>query len=173
MAAPISAASANVTEIRDIYTLSGGSMGGTFGGVTASGDFGVDYYSNGKDYLFADVTASENIGGTTYTYNFNYKCYSLSPGCNSQLEQPSQLDASFDAVLTVDTYAYSGNPSTVPISFSDFIYVYSGSGTLNYEVVRTSATPLPLTLPLFTTGLGALGLLGWRRKRKSGAAIAV
>ena len=29
------------------------------------------------------------------------------------------------------------------------------------------ATPLPAALPLFATGLGALGLLGWRRKRKA------
>jgi hypothetical protein len=29
------------------------------------------------------------------------------------------------------------------------------------------ATPLPATLPLFATGIGALGLLGWRRKRKA------
>ena len=28
-----------------------------------------------------------------------------------------------------------------------------------------SETPLPAALPLFATGLGALGLLGWRRKR--------
>jgi hypothetical protein len=27
------------------------------------------------------------------------------------------------------------------------------------------ATPLPDALPLFATGLGALGLLGWRRKK--------
>jgi hypothetical protein len=33
-----------------------------------------------------------------------------------------------------------------------------------------SATPLPAALPLFASGLGALGLLGWRRRRK--AAIA-
>ena len=33
-------------------------------------------------------------------------------------------------------------------------------------------TPLPATLPLFASGLGALGLLGWRRKRKSTAALA-
>jgi hypothetical protein len=32
-----------------------------------------------------------------------------------------------------------------------------------------SATPLPATLPLFATGIGALGLLGWRRKRKAQA----
>jgi len=30
-------------------------------------------------------------------------------------------------------------------------------------------TPLPGALPLFATGLGALGLLGWRRKRKATA----
>lgn len=30
-----------------------------------------------------------------------------------------------------------------------------------------SATPLPGTLPLFVSGLGALGLMGWRRKRKN------
>jgi hypothetical protein len=33
----------------------------------------------------------------------------------------------------------------------------------------TSATPLPAALPLFATGLGGLGLLGWRRKRRSAA----
>ena len=31
-------------------------------------------------------------------------------------------------------------------------------------------TPLPGALPLFATGLGVLGLLGWRRKRKAQAA---
>ena len=30
-------------------------------------------------------------------------------------------------------------------------------------------TPLPAALPLFVTGLGALGLFGWRRKRKAQA----
>jgi hypothetical protein len=29
-----------------------------------------------------------------------------------------------------------------------------------------TATPLPAALPLFATGIGGLGLLGWRRKRK-------
>jgi hypothetical protein len=29
------------------------------------------------------------------------------------------------------------------------------------------AVPLPAALPLFATGLGALGLLGWRRKKKT------
>ena len=36
------------------------------------------------------------------------------------------------------------------------------------EVVAT--TPLPAALPLFATGLGVMGLLGWRRKRKAALA---
>lgn len=35
-----------------------------------------------------------------------------------------------------------------------------------------ASTPIPAALPLFAGGLGALGLLGWRRKRKNNAAIA-
>jgi len=35
------------------------------------------------------------------------------------------------------------------------------------------AAPLPAAFPLFASGLGALGLLGWRRKRKNAAAIGV
>jgi hypothetical protein len=31
--------------------------------------------------------------------------------------------------------------------------------------IEISAAPLPAALPLFASGLGALGLLGWRRKR--------
>jgi hypothetical protein len=36
-------------------------------------------------------------------------------------------------------------------------------------VPAVAETPLPAALPLFATGLGALGLLGWRRKRKAQA----
>jgi hypothetical protein len=36
----------------------------------------------------------------------------------------------------------------------------------------SSETPIPGALPLFASGLGALGLLGWRRKRKNAAAMA-
>ena len=53
-----------------------------------------------------------------------------------------------------------------------------GSGGVFNDVVGTfevaigpgdpaPSTPLPAALPLFATGLGVLGLLGWRRKRKA------
>lgn len=52
---------------------------------------------------------------------------------------------------------------------------YNGQGNNNAFAqsstggVEVAATPLPGALPLFATGLGALGLLGWRRKRKAAA----
>ena len=35
------------------------------------------------------------------------------------------------------------------------------------RLIGAEPTPLPAALPLFATGLGALGLLGWRRKRSN------
>jgi hypothetical protein len=37
-------------------------------------------------------------------------------------------------------------------------------------VIAATATPLPTALPLFATGIGGLGFLGLRRKRKAQAA---
>ena len=42
------------------------------------------------------------------------------------------------------------------------------SGDISISLVAEQ-TPLPAALPLFASGLGALGLLGWRRKRKQAA----
>lgn len=55
----------------------------------------------------------------------------------------------------------NGLPADLEVGVND---VLEGPGT-------SVATPLPAGLPLFATGLGALGLLGWRRKRKDSAAF--
>jgi hypothetical protein len=52
-------------------------------------------------------------------------------------------------------------------SFSDGVL---GDNTIGS--ISISATPLPTTLPLLATGLGALGLVGWWRKRKASAGLA-
>jgi hypothetical protein len=46
-------------------------------------------------------------------------------------------------------------------------WVYSGAfEQATFTVTDVSATPLPAALPLFAGGLGALGLFGWRSKRR-------
>jgi hypothetical protein len=49
-------------------------------------------------------------------------------------------------------------------------FAYPGIDAFSFD--NANIVPLPAALPLFATGLGALGLLGWRRKRKNVAANA-
>ena len=43
----------------------------------------------------------------------------------------------------------------------------TGTDVGTWDVTIQAQTPLPGALPLFASGLGALGLLGWRRKRRA------
>ena len=71
------------------------------------------------------------------------------------------LNIGFD--LATGTFA-SNYYSGYEIAFETVLgAAWSGSGT--FSVI----TPIPAALPLFATGLGALGSLGWRRKRKAAA----
>ena len=67
------------------------------------------------------------------------------------------------AEASLDPHIYTNIPGlTLEIS----------QGIDNIVGTAAAATPLPAALPLFATGLGALGLLGWRRKKKSAALAA-
>jgi hypothetical protein len=50
--------------------------------------------------------------------------------------------------------------------------VFSDITSMSFEAVIPGATPLPGAMPLFATGLSALGFLGWRRKKKATTAAA-
>jgi hypothetical protein len=56
-------------------------------------------------------------------------------------------------------------------SLSDQIITFNSDGNANLLFFSDPnlTTPLPAALPLFAAGLGGLGLLGWRRKRKAQA----
>jgi hypothetical protein len=68
-------------------------------------------------------------------------------------------------------FDFNSDPSGVPTPVTAGIASTSTAGVfaenLTVTLVTTPATPLPAGLPLFATGLGALGLLGWFRKRKA------
>lgn len=76
---------------------------------------------------------------------------------------------------TTDAYAlsagnvlYDFNTSTGALNSA----VDLGTGFGALALPTPPETPLPAALPLFATGLGAIGLVGWRRRRKSVADIA-
>jgi hypothetical protein len=62
-------------------------------------------------------------------------------------------------------------PSSVTIGPGTYDLWYAEVNGLPAVLQATSTpltqTPLPGALPLFASGIGALGLLGWRKKRKS------
>ncbi len=91
---------------------------------------------------------SATFGGTTLTSQTN-------PAASS-----SFLELAFLVTATSGTTALGFNFRNDPHFF------------LLDDVSVNQATPLPAALPLFAGGLGVLGLLARRRKRKSAAAIA-
>jgi hypothetical protein len=82
--------------------------------------------------------------------------------------------------LTTADYTGSGNFDFVPLldnllsmqGSPPATWTANGPGqglTLTYDYTPAPSTSLPAALPLFATGLGALGLFGWRRKRRAQA----
>jgi hypothetical protein len=75
-------------------------------------------------------------------------------------------------IVAANFFSNGPNLSSLELSSSIMVGVLAGpeeettGGPMTFSPV-SPATPLPATLPLFATGLGALGLLGWRRKRKA------
>jgi hypothetical protein len=74
----------------------------------------------------------------------------------------------FFSYVDNDTYSiglgFNSHHSEIDV-FSDTV----GNWVVEGQMTEQVETPLPAALPLFATGLGGLGLLGWRRKRKAKA----
>ena len=64
--------------------------------------------------------------------------------------------------------------SDCPQSVESNEFTGCGIGEIAFSSLgpAVNETPIPAALPLFATGLGALGLLGWRRKKKTAALAA-
>lgn len=87
-------------------------------------------------------------------------------------------------LLSTTTFTGAGANVTMyagfPAGVSTTPYVTTLVYTINANVadqefqgsINLSSTPLPGALPLFVGGLGAMGLFGWRRRRKNTATVA-
>jgi hypothetical protein len=77
------------------------------------------------------------------------------------------------SVYSTSTVATEANVALNGGAFCTQSDACSSSTTVSFGPnFETGSTPLPAALPLFASGLGAMGLFGWRRKRKNAAAHA-
>jgi hypothetical protein len=96
-----------------------------------------------------------------------------SPGENAPVS--NYLDLAPGTAFIEGLFNTANDGLNMPNADCDFTIGGNGNcpvGQFGGNIEFANATPLPAALPLFATGVGALGLLGWRRKRKA-AAVAV
>jgi hypothetical protein len=55
---------------------------------------------------------------------------------------------------------------SIRLMFEDFRDSGSKAENAYFDNVQLSAVPIPAALPLFGTGLGIMGFVGWRRRRR-------
>jgi endo-1,4-beta-xylanase len=112
--------------------------------------------------------------------NANFTMFRSDPACSGGVcfDTIGSFQVSVDALHWSQiggSYTFS-SPATGALLYAQLIgpstaeSFYLDDVVINETSPPTSATPVPAALPLFATGLGALGLLGWRRKRKATSA---
>ncbi len=150
------------------FTGAFGSMGAGYLGTGHSLTYqtSVDFTLNGGSPFLISLLDSSFIG-----FGFDTATFEIRVNDNLFVSQffdeliSAQSFFSFDPISVV----LLAGLNDVKISFSQTMS--DGEGfSFDYGVLSVDSTPIPATLPLFATGLGAMGLLGWRRKRKAQAA---
>jgi hypothetical protein len=146
--------------------ITGGVAGGSprFGAYASNGDFFLIYLGDPPNFVNPDpATFTAAYSGTNLNNGTNNSAFENSGTyvTLASLESAYGSDLITDVAFIVDGGWASGGTQLLTLSSLDI------NGT-NYTS-SLSATPLPAALPLFAGGLGAMGLLGWRRKRKAQA----
>jgi hypothetical protein len=143
----------NVTFVNSTYSTVYASTPPTFLGETSTAEHAAIALANALNIL----------GATNYVYGSNlfipYQYVSSPPA------------SSYDYNV-YNSAAKSGNTGGWLYATGTNYPVDSYGGTYTDYTVFVAETPVLPALPLFATGLGALGLLGWRRKRKAAAIAA-
>ncbi len=170
----IAAAPAHATPVTETFdwTLTGpaASLGGVpfpgSGTITATISAGSDIITG----ITGTIDGSMIAGLTTF---------GSSPSPASQVIFPtgttflSTAGIAFDTASGLDVNIFSFFPQGTPPSGNAYGELTSGGfGVGTFSLTPVSATPLPAALPLFATGVGVLGLLGWLRKRRNAGSFA-
>jgi len=157
--------------------------------------FDISWTGSGGYSLTGQLTFADSLLGTGVINGTQIQNLTIDVFLNGVSQGTASL-ASFDAAIfnlnfntTTDQFVVGGSAtgsagqlwnfsSTTSVGFGSGNFqqgVSIGSSTLlgpipvGNSTLSATLVPLPATLPLFATGLAAIGLLGWRRKRKARA----
>jgi hypothetical protein len=117
-----------------------------------------------------DLSLNVGISGTVSGTDPAGSTLSLTGSVEEVSDQFVLLTPGIGSIGTFTTGSSVVVPSLgTPFTLSQTLVITLTSGTRVNYTATTGLTPaaVPLPAPLFATGIGALGLLGWRRKRKA------
>ena len=135
---------------------------------------------------YGSAYISINIGSALYSFNTPENTLSIfwgSPDSYNTLSFYASKDGTGTPLfsltgssLLIQGYGHDlvnfqtldGFFNSVVLSSTDYAFEFTNLSAYGPPTVagNVAVTPLPAALPLFTTGLGALGLIGWRRNKK-------
>jgi len=155
-------------------------FGGFVLGPPATNTYGVPFLTEvGVSNSIELVYYTENFISSAVGFDIGYSNNNLGP---MTLEVCSAGNCYFEQAIQPLTTLFVGFVSSTPISNWGFAILLNGSyGDVQGQLtgldvldvsIEGTATPLPPTWTLMTGGLGAMGLLGWRRKKKIAARAA-
>jgi hypothetical protein len=126
-----------------------------------------DLLANLTSFSFNCCTATSHSSTSNFAMSLVAKPATGTSGSYSQSYTSADIDGPYFAGLTAPDAltallaGLDGGKAYFNIGTS----VFPGGEIRGFFEVET--TPVPGTLPLFVSGLGAIGLLRWRKKRKS------
>jgi len=163
-------------------SLSGVVLGGQSGILNVPGQtwtgipsISMSNGSNTSSFLAGFNNNSSAMGGSGLGAGITGNLASI-PGRDNELYTP--LNYVNDSFIPNITSIYVANNATSLAALGlipgEYTWRWGNGADQTFTVcvgdvtcAAPSAIPLPATLPLLGTGLGALGLLGWRRKRRA------
>jgi hypothetical protein len=172
-----------------LFTGTGANVVATFVGGSAADTDILEMSVNGGAFVASTLNNQTSSSGDTFSFGTvsagaTIVFAILNQSTGTTLTSNAALNADHDQHVwsfsyTKGTLGFSAINSGTALAFEDLLGGPSQNSDFDYndfEAVVTGidplTTPLPAALPLFATGLGAMGLFGWRRKRKAADIVA-
>ena len=140
------------------------------GSFTVTFDPTINYFTDTTTGITLN-TLNINLGSTFgFLYNSTSGAFEVGGTASGVFAVTNNTD---DFQLFIANFL-SGTPtiSTFFYSQASNADIFDANAAASSVSVSLAATPLPAALPLFATGLGVMGFLARRRKRKAAAALA-